>query len=149
MDECVGLLLGMLSPTLVQGGCSQGDLKGTWYTYGMLDDSYYSYTSATIDCKIALNSSGVIDGSKSKCHAVTAYGSSDIRVKGGNIEIKNRSTCAIKGQIKIRGEIGYTYVGSTQIIFTGTVAGDQRTYYATGYVSDFPAIITHLTGANQ
>ena len=89
------------------------------------------------------------DGSKSKCHVVSAYGSSDIRVKGGSIEVKNQSTCAIKGQLKIRGEIGYTYLGSTKIIFSGTVASDEKTYYATGYVQDYPSIITHLTGAKK
>ena len=63
----------------------------------------------------------------------------------------------IKGQIKITGEIGYTYVGKTDIVFRGTVASDKRTYYATGYVPtdyvydvyDAPYIITHLTGAKQ
>jgi len=140
------LLLGMLSPMLAQGSCDQVGLRGTWYTYGMVDDSY-SYTSATISCKIALDKSGVIDGGK--CHVVSAYGSSDIKVKGGSILVKNASTCAIKGQIKIKGEIGYTYLGSTKIIFSGTVASDEKTYYATGYVQDYPSIITHLTGAKQ
>jgi len=35
----VGLLLGMLSPILAYAGCSQGDLKGTWYAYALSVDS--------------------------------------------------------------------------------------------------------------
>ena len=34
-----GLMLGMLSPMLAYAGCSQGDLKGTWYAYALSVDS--------------------------------------------------------------------------------------------------------------
>ena len=142
------LLLGMLSPMLAQGSCNQGDLKGTWYTYGMVADSYYSYTTATITCKIVVNSSGVIVASNSSCRMVHPYGSSKVPVKGGDIVVNNQNICEIKGQIKVKAEFGYTYA-ATKIKFTGTLASDKRTYYATGYVHDFPAIVTHLTGAKK
>jgi hypothetical protein len=137
------LLLGMLSPMLAQGACSQSDVTGTWTTFAMSVDSIGSYPSATTSCKLKLKSTGKINTDKSKCYERAYAGLEIVPVAGGSFSVSK--SCHLDGKIKMDSTFGR----QTFVVDFGTLAQDKKTFSAVGYIVEAPSIVTHVTGVKK
>ena len=129
------LLLGMISPMLAQGACSQSDLTGVWYTYG-------SDMGEIARCKIKVNSSGSIVGSRSKCTARDATGRYSLNVGGGYMGVADN--CIVKGNLKFC-EGGCVKAN----IEHGMLERDNNILTVEGYLVVDPSAVFYLVGVKR
>ena len=131
----VALLLSMLSPMLAQGACSQNNLTGTWYAYGNSGNEIER-------CKIKVNSSGSIVGSKSKCSARDATGRFSLNIGGGNLQVS--SACVVKGRIN------FCEASCTALrIEHGMLERDKNILTVEGYLVVDPRYTASLVGVKK
>jgi hypothetical protein len=129
------LLLSILLPVQVHAECIQTDLKGVWYAYGI--------SMGEIDrCKIKVNSSGSIVGSKSKCSARDATGRFSLNIGGGNMYVSD--TCVVTGKI--------TFCEGACVsskIEHGMLERDKNVVTAEGYLIPDPAAVFSFVGIKK
>ena len=101
-----------------------------------VDSSGYS-SARTFNCKVKVNSSGSIVGSKSSCILRDWSGQISVGINGGSIS--KDSKCNLNGVVFLSAGLGAIDMDC------GKLAKDKRTFSLTAHDRDHPSYITHLT----
>ena len=137
----ITLMLGMLSYTTGQAACVQSDYAGTWYSYGIAEDTAGVISPQINECKFKVNTSGVIVASKSSCNSRNSSGKFVTDVTGGTVKVGSK--CGFSGSINF-----YAFGTPFTSVIKGRVSKDKITTSAVGYIQG-SSIISHDTGVKR
>ncbi len=137
------LLIGLLSPILVQASCESNNIPGTWMTYGVSGDTSTGEFSSTDRCKIKVNSSGNIVSSSSSCKYRDSSGAHKLDVDKGTIEVN--SNCVVTGYMRLCKENDCARL----IIDYGTLSMEHNVFSIVGYSKLDPDFVFSFTGIKR
>lgn len=106
-NRLAGYLMGMavmLAAGGAQAACTQVDLTGTWYAFGVSGDVGRAYLEQASRCKFAVNSRGTIIASGSSCLTRDYVGNSTASISGGSLRVN--SACAVTGNVNVCTPVG-------------------------------------------